>query len=366
MTKTIHHPAIQRPARQRNATSRVTPSRVDLATAKPFTLEQELKPFGTWVSDPIWVPPKDSSMTMAETMLSQTRPFTSKTKRWASVVDQHRTEFTQVREIDLIKASIRLPKGKFFVSVTEQQHFDQITDTIPACVQTRLDEFLAGPGKQRGVKVYYLKPLCVEVGNDLILTTREDVHSAITKIQTEVFAEYRRLALVRRPKEVLLGAANLGLAIPRRVVNYFVQRRQKEIDACQARLEFKRRKTALGAARIYQKCRTDGCTFEDMLELTNPLQRADVIEQYGIEQELSRAKRDQLVRMAAEVAAGAVPWFVALSLTASYVASLSILIATPPLVVCDPAFVAEMPGSRGVMLKIGHFDDVGGITHVEI
>ena len=42
------------------------------------------------------------------------------------------------------------------------------------------------------------------------------------------------------------------------------------------------------------------------------------------------------------------------------------MIATPPLVVCDPAFVAEMPGTRGVVLKIGHFYDVGGITHVEI
>ena len=40
--------------------------------------------------------------------------------------------------------------------------------------------------------------------------------------------------------------------------------------------------------------------------------------------------------------------------------------ATPPIVVCDPAFVAEMPGSRGVVLKIGHFDEVAGVTHVEI
>jgi hypothetical protein len=366
MTNTTQHPVVQRSAKRRIAASQVVPSRVDPATAKPFTLEQELEPFGTWIGDPIWVPPKDSSAAMAESMLSHSRPFTSKAKRWASVTEKHRTEFTQVREIDLIRASIRLPKGRFFVSVTEQQHFDQITDTIPDCVQTRLDEFLNGPDKKRGVKVYYLKPLCVEVDDDLILTAREDVNAAITKIQEEVFAEYRRLALSRRPKEALLDAINLGLAIPRKVVNYFIQRRQKEIDACQARLEFKRRKTVLGAARIYRKCRTGGCTFDNMLELTNPLQRADVIELYGIEQDLSRAKRDQLVRMAAEVAAGAVPWFVALSLTVSYAASLSIMIATPPLMVCDPAFVAEMPGSRGVVLKIGHFDYVGGITHVEI
>ena len=42
------------------------------------------------------------------------------------------------------------------------------------------------------------------------------------------------------------------------------------------------------------------------------------------------------------------------------------LLWTPPVVVCDPAFVAEMPGARGVLLKIGHFDEVGGVTHVEI
>jgi hypothetical protein len=353
---------IQRPAMQRYAPRRVTPSRVDPATAKPFTLEQELEPFGSWVGEPIWVPPKDSSATMAESILRESRPFTSKEKRWASVVNKHRTEFTQVREIDLFKASIRLPKGRFFVSVTEQQHFDTIVDKIPACVQTRLEEFLEGPGKKSGVKVYYLKPLCVEVDDKLILTNREDVVASITKIQDEVFAEYRRLALVRRPKEAILGAANLTLVVPRSVVNYFVQRRQKAIDAYQSRLEFKRRKTVLSAAKIHRKCRTDGCAFDEMLALTNPLQRADVIEQYGVELELSRAKRAQLVRMAA----GSVPWFVTLSLGIAQASSLLTWILAPPLVVCDPAFVAEMPGSHGVVLKIGHFDDVDGITHVEI
>jgi len=229
-------------------------------------------------------------------------------------------------------------------------------------VQTRLEEFLAGPGKKPGVKVYYLKPLCAEVDDKLILTDREDVAAAIKKIQDEVFAEYRRLALVRRPKAALVGAANLALAVPRSVVNYFVERRQKAIDAYQSRLEFKRRKTALRAAKIHLKCRTDGCTFDEMLALTNPLQRADVIDQYCIEEELSRAKRDQLVRMAA----GTVPWFVTLSLGIWQVTTVVTLLMTPPVVVCDPAFVAEMPGSRGVVLMIGHFDDVGGVTHVEI
>src|SRR5262249_6288179 len=146
---------LQLPATSARATRRVTPSIVNPAKAKPFTLDQELQPFGAWVGEPIWVPPKDVSATMAETMLRETRPFTSREKRWASVVKKHRSDFTQVREFDLFEASIRLPKGKFFVTVTEQKDFDKITETIPKCVQTRLDEFLAGPGKKHGVKVYY-------------------------------------------------------------------------------------------------------------------------------------------------------------------------------------------------------------------
>jgi hypothetical protein len=38
----------------------------------------------------------------------------------------------------------------------------------------------------------------------------------------------------------------------------------------------------------------------------------------------------------------------------------------PPIVVCDNAFVAELTGSRGVVLKIGDVDEVGGVTHIEI
>jgi hypothetical protein len=353
---------IQRPAAQTRATRRVSPSIVNPATAEPFTLEQELQPFGAWVGEPIWVPPKDESKTMAETMFRESRPFTSKEKRWASVVKIHRGDFSQVREFDLFQASIRLPKGKFFVTVTEQKDFDKITDPIPNCVQTRLEEFLSGPNMKRGAKVYYLKPLCVEIGDQLILTTREDLSAAITKIQEEVFREYRSLALYRRPLQAMVAAANLGLAIPRALVKHVVQRRQKAIDAYHAHLEFKRRKLAYDAARTYNKCRTDECTFDEMLELCNPLKRADVINQYCIEQELSRAKRDHLLL----IAAGTIPWFVALSLTISYISSLTIVVATPPIVVCDPAFVAEMPGSRGVVLKIGHFDEVDGVTHVEI
>ena len=365
MPTTIERPASQvRAARHqaRRSASRVAPSIVDPATAAPFTLDQELEPFGAWSSDPIWVPPKDEAKTMAETMYRHSRPFASQEARWAAVVKQHRANFTQVREFDLFQASIRLPQGKFFVTVTEQKDFDKITDTIPACVQTRLDEFLASPAMKRGAKVYYLKPLCVELGNQLILTTREDLNAAITKVQDEVFQEYRGLALYRRPLQALTAAVNLGLALPRGLVQHVIGRRQKAIEAYHAHLEFKRRKLAYDAARTYRKCRTDECTFDDMLALCNPLKRTDVIEQYCLEQELSRAKRDQLLR----IAAGTIPWFVALSLTISYVSSLMIVVSTPPIIVCDPAFVVEMPGSNGVLLKIGHFDEIDGVTHVEI
>ncbi len=353
---------IERPTTQPSAVRRVSPSIVDPASAGPFTLEQELKPFGAWVGKPIWVPPKDSSKMLAATMLRESRPFATRDTRWAAVEKKHRGDFTQVRELDLFQASIRLPKGRFFVTVTERKHFDKITDPIPSCVQTRLDEFLDGPAMERGAKVYYLKPLCIEVGDELILTTGDDLTAAITKVQEEVFAEYRRLALYRRPLGAMLAAANLGLAIPRAVVKYAVGRRQKAIDALQAHLEFERRKLALRTAKAHRSIRSDGCTFDEVLELTTTPQRIDVIDQYCTEQELSAAKRAQLLRMAA----GTVPWFVALSLTVSFVSSVAGYLAGPPLIVCDPAFVAEMPGSGGVILKIGHFDQVGGVTHVEI
>jgi hypothetical protein len=340
----------------------VSSSVVDPVTTDPFTLEQELKPFGAWVGDPLWVPPKDASEALAETMLRQTRPFTSKHKRWTSVERNHRSDFTQVREFELFEASIRLPKGRFFVTVTEEDHFDKITDPIPNCVRTRLEEFLSGPAKKRRAKVYYLKPLCVEIGDELVLTTHEDLTAAIDKVKEEVFAKYQRLALYRRPLEAMVAAVNLGLAAPRALMKYAVGRRQKAIDALHAHLEFERRKQALSAAQAYRECRSSGCTFDEMLGLTSPVKRTDVIEQYCIEHELSRAKRAQLLRMAA----GTLPWFVALSLTASYISTIALMAMTPPIVVCDPAFVAEMPNSHGVVLKIGHFDEVAGVTHVEI
>lgn len=353
---------IDRAALESSPVHRVAPSICDPATAEPFTLEQELKPFGAWVGKPIWVPPKDASKALADTMLRESRAFTSQDNRWAAVVKKHRNDFTQVREFDLFQASIRLPQGRFFVTVTEQKDFDKITDQIPACVQTRLDEFLSGPAMQQGAKVYYLKPLCVEVEDELVLTTGEDLSAAIAKVQAEVFAEYRRMALYRRPVGAMLAAANLGLALPRAVVKYAVARKQAAINELEAHLEFERRKLALRTARAYSKRRSDSCTFDEVLKLTNPIKRTDVIHQYCTEQELSAAKRAQLLRLAA----GTVPWFVALSLTASFLTSIAVAVSTPPVVVCDPAFVAELPGSRGIVLKIGHFDEVGGVTHVEI
>ena len=102
-----------------------------------------------------------------------------------------------------------------------------------------------------------------------------------------------------------------------------------------------------------------------MLELTNPLRRTDVVEQYAIENQLSHAQRDQLMH----IAVGALPWFVTLSLGVAQLASLAVTLTVttaPPVVVCDPVFVAEMPDAPGVLLKIGHFDEVDGVTHVEI
>ena len=338
--------------------STVTPSRV----RGSFTLEQELETFGHWVDKPIWVPPKDASEALAQTMLEKHGPFVSRAKRWGSVLTKHRTEFTQVREIELPKASIRLPQGRFFVSVTEQKDFDQITDEVPACVRTRLEEFLAGRGKMPGVKVYYLKPLCVEVGNQLILTSREDVMGAIEEVQDDVFSSYLKLYLLGLPLRAATTFMNAILFLPRAVIDWYVSRRRRAIEAYHAKLEFKRRQTALAAAKHHRKVRTTGCTYEDMLALTSPLRQEDVIEQFGIENDLSQAECSRLL----QIAKGTLPWFVALSIGTMLLTSATFAAAAPPVAVCDPAFVAEMPDKPGVLLKIGHFDEVEGVTHIEL
>ncbi len=154
------------------------------------------------------------------------------------------------------------------------------------------------------------------------------------------------------------------LGCPSKGADYH-QRKQKAVDAYQARLEFNRRKGALRACNLHRRLRTDGCTFDEMLALTNPPERDDVIEQFGIEQKLSKAQRDRLKMSAIQT----IPWFVALSIgfsyATAYAASIVVTVA-PPLMVCDPAFVAEMPGMPGVLLRIGHFDEVRGVTHIEI
>lgn len=337
--------------------------------APPFSLAQELEPFGEWVGESIWVPPKDSGDEFAKTMLRSHGPWASKSRCWSDIEKKHRSAFQQVREIDLYKASIRLPKGKLFVSVTEQNRFGEITDDIPNCVRTRLEEFLEGPGKRKGVKVWYLKPLCVEYGDELIFTSYESIMAAIALVQDATFSAYRRMYLEHRLFRPLIDAVDFGLGIPGKLVAARYRRKQKQIDDYQAHLEFGRRKIALGARNMYCSHRSDGCSFEEMLALTNPLERDEVIEQFGIEKKLSQAKRDRLKMAAVE----SIPWFVALSLGIAYATSiatsLTATVAVPvalPLMVCDPAFVAEFPGSRGVLLKIGHFDQVDGVTHIEI
>jgi len=89
---------------------------------------------------------------------------------------------------------------------------------------------------------------------------------------------------------VAIQALSGALAIPRSLADYIVQRRQKAIDTLQAKLEFRRRQTALDAAKTYRQYRTGECTFDDMLEMTAPLKRDSVIRQYSIQEKLSRAK----------------------------------------------------------------------------
>ena len=111
---------------------------------QPHTPDQELTHFGNWVGQPIWVPPKDNSEELAKSMLNQFAfafGKASKEKCWNALVKEHRSKFTLVRQFELPEASIRLPKGRLFVAITERKNFDKIEEKIPGCVQTRLDEF---------------------------------------------------------------------------------------------------------------------------------------------------------------------------------------------------------------------------------
>jgi hypothetical protein len=87
-----------------------------------------------------------------------------------------------------------------------------------------------------------------------------------------------------------------------------------------------------------------------------------------LEHELSASEFDELVQLAA----GTLPWFVTFSLATSFVMSIAAslmakaTVTTAAVAVCDPAFVAELPEAPGLLLKIGHFDEIDGVTHIEI
>ncbi|MEM1227782.1 MAG: hypothetical protein AAGJ40_18990 [Planctomycetota bacterium] len=330
---------------------------------RPFTLDQELKPFCRWVGDTVWVPPKNANRELAQAIRREHHPWSSEAKRWSSVVQQHRDQFTQVREIELEEASIRLPKGRLFVSVTQQKDFDTITDRVPACVQTRLDEFLDRPGRRQDVNVFYLKPLCVEVDDQLLFTSREDLDAAVSQVRQAVMAEHRRQYIQGLPKRCAVGLVHTMFAAPMAMGRRVMRRRRKALEDYRAKLEFQRRKTALRAMRTHQRTRTDGCTYDEMLALTNPLQTEDVVRHYCEQQELSRDRQRQMIQLAT----GQQHWFLTLTagLTAMGVATANLLYAAPAVAVCDPAFVAQVPGSNQ-LLKIGHFDEIAGVTHVEI
>lgn len=327
----------------------------------PLNLEQELKLFCKWKSDPIWVPPKDTSTELAQTLLNQCAPFTSSEECWKAVQKAHRSDFTQVREIELPKSSIRLPQGKLFVSVTEQKNFDTIEEAIPDCVQTRLDEFLEGPRNKRGTKVYYLKPLCVEVDSQLLFTSREEIDSAILQIQEEVFAEYRRLYLRDRFKKSMIGLGNLALALPRLLVKSTFNRRKREIEHYHRQMEFQRRKLTIDAVEKRKEFRTDHCTYEELLGLTHTPSRERVIQAYCAQFQKSRLDRQMYLVMST----ASLPWFVGMTIALTDLVTVSMAAASTVGMV-DPVFVAEMPGKRGDLLKIGHFDEVDGVMHVEL
>ena len=275
-----------------------------------YSPDQDLQWFANWTSESIWVPPKDNSSQLAKSMLNQFGPFATKKVCWEAMIEEHRSKFTQVREIELPKKSIRLPQGRMFVTVTERKDFDKIEDAIPSCVRTRLDEFLQSKRMRQGAKVYYLKPLCVESDDQLIFTTRDQLDAAIAQIQSEVFAEYRRKYPGHFVQQFVTGIVDAGLAIPRSMVKRYLNRKKREIDDYQAKLDFERRQRALLATQAHLQNRTTGCTFDEMLALLDPPDRQDVVEHYIHDKE----RRSYIDRQALLLTTAAtLPWFLALS-----------------------------------------------------
>jgi len=149
---------------------------------------------------------------------------------------------------------------------------------------------------------------------------------------------------------------------PKSFLKFVFKRKKQEIEAFHSKLEFERRRRALEASRIHNQYRTDkNCSFDDFENLTTCPRREEVIEHYVRENELSRVDRE-MFKMVSTVS---LPWFATLSL-ATYKLALVSLTESISVSLCDPVFVVEMPRAKGKLLKIGHFDEVNGVTHVEI
>ena len=98
-----------------------------------------------------------------------------------------------------------------------------------------------------------------------------------------------------------------------------------------------------------------------MLALTHTPSRERVIQQYCEQQNKSDMDRKMFMIMSA----ASLPWFAGMSLAILQAVTVS-MTAAATIGAVDPVFVAEMPGKRGELLKIGHFDEVDGVMHVEI
>ena len=112
-----------------------------------------------------------------------------------------------------------------------------------------------------------------------------------------------------------MAAANIALAIPARWLDLPSIVNKQPSRHCTPTWNSRPRKLALDTAKTYRKVRTAGCTFDEALELTSPLKREDVIQEYCTQQE---ALGGQGASNCLQMAAGTVPWFVALSLTVSF------------------------------------------------
>ena len=111
--------------------------------------------------------------------------------------------------------------------------------------------------------------------------------------------------------------------------------------------------------QAHQACRTHGCTFDEIIALTDPPEREAVLEHFLEDPDLSSIGR----KMFMIAGAASLPWFATLAVGFYQLVTVTTVTSVT---VCDPVFVAEMPGARGELLKIGHFDEVDGVMHVEI